>query len=45
MFQKKMEGMSMVVMLEMAEFVEQDIVPQDMRKPDYVQIEIDIASR
>ena len=44
MLQQKMEGMTMVVVAQVAEFVQEDIVPQDMRKADYVQIEIDIVA-
>ena len=37
---QKMEGMAVVVMAQMAEFVEKDIILQHLRKPDYVQVEI-----
>ena len=44
MLQKEVEGMAVVVMPEMAEFVKKDIVPKRVRQTDYVQIEIDVPS-
>jgi len=38
-----MEGMAVVMMPEMAEFMEKDIVPKRVRQTDYVQIEIDVS--
>ena len=40
MFQKKMEAVSMVLMAQMTEFMEQYIILKDFRKTDYVQIQI-----
>ena len=45
MLQKKMEGMTMIVMTQMTELMKEDIVSQDMRKADYVQVQIDIVPR
>ena len=43
MFQKQMEGMTMIQMTEMAEFVQKDIILKDTRKTDNIEIEIYIA--
>ena len=45
MFQKKMEGTTMVVMTEMTEFVQKDIVAKRLRKPHDIEVEIDIVLR
>ena len=40
MFQKKMEGMSVILMLQVAEFMKKHIVLEDFRQTDNVQIKI-----
>lgn len=42
MLQKKMECIAMVMMSEMTKFMKQDIIPQHIRKTDYIEIKIDI---
>lgn len=43
MFQKKMEGMTVVMVTQMTEFMEHDIVAKGLRKTHEVQIEVDIC--
>jgi hypothetical protein len=42
MLEKKMECVSMVLMAEMTEFMKQDIILQDIRKTDDIEIKIDV---
>ena len=42
MFQKKMEGMAMVLMAQMAEFMKENIVLKDLWQTHYVEIQIDV---
>ncbi len=44
MLKQEMEGMAMVMMPQMAEFMEKDIVAEDVREADDVQVEIDVAA-
>ena len=39
-FQQDMEGVTMIMVAEVAEFMDEDIVLQDLRQTDEVQIEI-----
>jgi len=43
MLQKQVEGIAVVMMLEMAELMEKDIVPKRVRQTDDVEIEIDVS--
>lgn len=42
MLQKQMESMTVIMMPQMAEFMQQNIILQSPRKTDYIQIKIDI---
>ena len=42
-FQKKMEGMTVILMAQMTQFVKKDIVLKDLRKSHYLQIKVDVA--
>ena len=44
MLQKQMEGLSMVMMAQMTKFVQQDIVTERGRKPDYIKVQINIVT-
>lgn len=44
MLQKKMEGMAMVMMTQMTEFMKQYIILQNQRQAYYIKIKIDVAS-
>ncbi len=44
MLKKEVEGMAVVVMAQMAEFVEKDIIAQEDRQTDYVQIQVDVST-
>jgi hypothetical protein len=41
--QKQMEGLAVILMAEMAELMEEDIILKNTRKPDDIQVEIDIS--
>ena len=43
MLQKQMEGVAMIQMAKVAEFVQKDIILKDARKTDDIEIEIYIA--
>ena len=43
MFQQKMEGLTVVVMTQVTEFMQQDIVAKDRRQTHNVQIKVDIV--
>ena len=43
MLQKQMEGVAMIQMAKVAEFVQKDIILEDARKTDNIEIEIYIA--
>ena len=45
MLQKKMEGMTMIVVTQVAKLVQEDIVLQHFRQTDYIQVQIDIVPR
>lgn len=44
MLQKKMEGMPMILMAQVAKFMKQDIILKGFRKADYVKVQIDVGS-
>ena len=44
MLQKQMESMSMIVMTQMGQFVKKNVILQNARETDYIQIEIYIAT-
>ena len=43
MFKKKMKGMAVVMMPQVAEFMEHDIVLKDLWKADEIQIQVDVC--
>lgn len=43
MFQKQVEGMSVILMTEMTQFVKKHIIPEYTRETQYAQIEIDVS--
>ena len=42
MLQQQVEGITMVVMTEVAEFVEEDIISHDLGKAHKIEVQIDI---
>lgn len=42
-FQQEMEGITMVMMTQMAEFVEEDIISEHLRETHEIEVEIDIV--
>jgi hypothetical protein len=42
MFQKEVEGITMVMMTKVAEFMKEHIIPQDLRQTHEIEIQIDI---
>ncbi len=45
MLKQEMEGMAVVMMLQMTEFMEQYIIAEGVREADNVQVEIDVVPR
>lgn len=42
MLQQEMEGITMIMVAQMAEFVEEDIIAQHLRKAHEIEVKIDI---
>ena len=43
MFQKQVEGMSVILMTKMTKFMKKHIIPEYTRETQYAQIEIDVS--
>lgn len=43
MLEQKMKAVAMVMMAQMAKFVEQDIVLKDARKTNDIEVQIDVS--
>ncbi len=44
MFEKEVEGGTMVMMFQMTQFMEEDVVAQGLGEADDVEVEIDVAA-